>query len=80
MSAILTDIHLAEAEINLGVSDSTSKEKNNFEKIFKKHSITKQQYDVSLTFYIDHPELLDKIYEDVLNELSKMQGEAAKSK
>ena len=81
MAEVITDIHLAEAEASMRtVPDSSSKEKLNFRKIFDKHSITKQQYEKSLSFYIEHPEILDEIYEQVLNELSKMQGEVAKGK
>lgn len=77
MVQVLTDVHLAEAEANLRtLPDSTSKEPIGFQKIFDKDSITKKQYEESLTFYIDHPVLLDSIYTQVLNELSKMQGNA----
>lgn len=81
MAAVIKDIHLSEAEMSLRTfPDSTSKEKLSFQKIFEKDSITKKQYDESLSFYVDHPQLLDTIYEQVLNDLSKMQGEAAKGK
>ncbi|TAL58612.1 MAG: DUF4296 domain-containing protein [Bacteroidetes bacterium] len=76
MVQVITDVHIAEAEANLRtLPDSTSKETISFQKIFEKDSITKQQYEESLTFYIDHPVLLDSIYTQVLNELSKMQAE-----
>ncbi len=79
MTEVLKDIHLAEAEASIqSKPDSLLKQKINFQKIFEKDSVTKQQYEESLTFYMDHPELLDKIYEQVINDLSRMQGEAAK--
>jgi Na+/phosphate symporter len=79
MVQVITDVHIAEAEANLRtLPDSTSKETISFQKIFEKNSISKQQYEESLTFYVDHPKLLNEIYEEVLNELSKMQGAAAK--
>ena len=75
MAQIIGDIHLAEAQVNLRAKpDTTLKNKLSFQKIFEKDSITKQQYEESLAFYIDHPELLDKVYEETLNELSKMQA------
>lgn len=81
MAEVLTDIHITEAEANLRtLPDSSSTEKLSFQKVFEKNKITKEQYEKSLTFYIDHPVLLNEVYEKVLNELSKMQGEAAKSK
>lgn len=82
MAQVITGIHIAEAEANMQKlpdlpalqAGSASTEKSSFENIFKKHKITKEQYEKSLSFYIDHPELLDQVYEKVLNELSKMQG------
>lgn len=75
MTQVLVDVHLAEAEASFRtLPDSTSKEPVNLQKTFSKNSITKQQFDESMTFYIDHPELLDSVYVQVLNELSKMQG------
>ena len=44
--------------------------------IFKTHHITKQSYDNSMAFYTLHPEILNEIYEEVINELSKKQSEA----
>lgn len=76
MAQVITDIHLAEAEANLRtLPDSSSKDTIGFQKIFEKDSISKQQYEESLSFYIEHPELLDSVYVQVLNELSKMQAE-----
>lgn len=79
MAQVLTDIHLAEAETNLKIlPDSASTILMaigiRLQKIFEKHEITKAQYEKSLSFYIDHPELLNQIYEKVLNALSKMQA------
>ena len=79
MAAVLTDIHIAEAEAgSRTLPDSTSKVPVSFEKIFEKDSISKSQYEESLSFYMDHPDLLDTVYVQVLNELSKMQGQAGK--
>ena len=77
MAAVLTDIHIAEAEAgSRTLPDSTSKVPVSFEKIFEKDSISKSQYEESLSFYMDNPDLLDTVYVQVLNELSKMQGKA----
>ena len=79
MACILTDIHLEEAKVKLrSLSDSAKKDSLNFKKIFAKDTITKQQYEESLNFYIDHPELLNNIYQEVVNELTKMQGTPGK--
>ena len=83
MAQIISDIHIAEAEASMGaLPDSASTARiaigTSFQKIFEKNKITKAQYDTSLVFYIEHPELLDTIYGQVLNELSKMQAGTSK--
>ena len=78
MALVITDIHIAEAEASLKPYQDTTSEKLNFQALFEKNKITKEQYEKSMAFYIDHPELLNEVYENVLNELSGMQGEAAK--
>ena len=81
MAEVITDIHMAEAETSVRTfPDSISKEKMSFQKIFDKHSVTQKQYDESLSFYMEHPEILDTVYDNVLNELSKKQGEATQGK
>lgn len=78
MIAVLVDIHIAESAVKLK-ADSGHVEKS-FHKILSKHSVTKEQYEESLKFYVDNPEILNEIYENVLNEISRMQGEASQSK
>jgi hypothetical protein len=83
MIRVIADIHIAEAEINLtsppplpeSQKDSVLRNKIDFERIFVKNKITRVQYDSSLSFYINHPELLDTIYVQVISELSKKQIE-----
>ena len=73
MARVIADVHLAEAKENLhSLPDSTKMKPIDFQKIFEKDTISKQQYEESLTFYIDHPELFNEVYEEVVNELSKM--------
>ena len=79
MAEVITDIHIAEAEANMRtLPDSASTENLSFQKIFEAHGISKEQYEKSLSFYMDHPQQLDTVYQNVLNELSKMQGKASK--
>lgn len=41
---------------------------------FKENNITKQRFDTSIAFYSKHPKKLKLIYEEVLDQLSKMQA------
>ena len=83
MVAVLTDVHLVESAITLKFSNKdTSKVQASayYDFIYKSHKTTKEQFAKSYDFYISHPELLNKIYDEVLIELSKKQGELAKKK
>ena len=41
---------------------------------FKKHGIDKNTFDLSMKYYIEYPEKLELIYQDVITELSKKQA------
>ena len=78
MAAVLVDIHLIEATMNLNVMsiENAGAPANAAVSIdvLKKHNITKSQYDTSFLFYTQHPDMLSKIYENVIIELSKLQA------
>jgi hypothetical protein len=78
MVSVLVDIHFAQAAVGVNqFSDSIHYTLNDYTSaIFNIHHITRAQYDSSLAFYTANPELLDEIYTDVINELSKKQSEA----
>lgn len=76
MIGIMLDIHISEATMNM-----TPINKNVSEKpvpaidVLKKNSISKEQFDESFIFYTQHPLLLNEIYDEVMDSLSKMQAE-----
>ena len=78
MVSVLTDVHLAEAALTLNTKNDSAAlvAAGYYNFIYQSHRITKKQFDESLDFYTKHPELLEKIYEEVINELSKKQAEA----
>jgi hypothetical protein len=83
MAAVLVDMHLLEASMNLNAynPDKTVTEKPAPDfNVLKKNKISKKQYDESFDFYTRHPDLLNKIYEIVLSDLSKMQAEVTNRK
>lgn len=77
MVRILVDIHLLEASINMGLLNNSvsSTQSDKVYNVFKKHSTTRQQYDSSMNFYSSNPQLLNKIYEQVIASLSQKQAE-----
>ena len=78
MVAVLTDVQVAEAAIlyqNSRGNISESKAPEYYQYIFQKHHITEKQFRESFSFYVSQVELMDKIYEDVINEISKKQAE-----
>lgn len=80
MIALLTDVQIAEAAltqqatIGKNASDFTA---SYYKFVFEKHKITSAKYKHSMDWYSQHPELLDKVYEEVINQLSKKQSEVA---
>lgn len=82
MIGILTDIQLTEAtlkELRRSGENPDDFYKDYYEKIFKKHNVTKEEYDKSMTFYEDNLDLLQEIYEEVITNLSKIQSEVFNS-
>lgn len=78
MVEIMVEVNLAEAALNLQyVSDNKVSNSKEYEEVFKRKNISRVQYDESLEYYTQYPELLTAMYDEVLNELSKMQAEVA---
>jgi len=78
---ILADVHIAQAAAVMNsASDSTRYSMAEMMKyIFKIHHTTQAQYDSSIAFYTQHPEIMSQIYDKVIAELSKKQGEVQSS-
>jgi len=77
MAEVLLDIHLAEASMNLSLNPQSIQPKGiqlNVN-ILKKHGIDKKMFDESFQFYSENPALLNEIYQQVLNDLSKLQAQ-----
>jgi len=75
---ILTQIHIAEAILHELKTDTKHKEKtaqNYYSEIFAKHGITLDQYEKSIEYYQQHPEIYQDIYEEVITQLSQKQTE-----
>lgn len=78
MAEVMVDIHLVEAALNLNAGKQEVREKLNFD-IYKKHNITKEEYQKSYVYYTENPEALTEVYDIVLKELSKLQASATQA-
>lgn len=83
MVNILVDIHLTEATLRLG-NDSiarlndTADLRMRFARVFRKQDVSPDEFNTSLNYYLEHIELLDKIYTEVINRLSVMEADLLK--
>lgn len=50
------------------------KEELGYYDIFKKHGVTREQYEQTMAWYTSHPEKLTVLYDDVITELTKRQA------
>jgi hypothetical protein len=76
MMFIMMDVHIAESGVKTLNADSTSiNNKTYYEFIFKKYHISEAQFQKSLTFYTNNPELLEEIYTKMIEEMSRKETE-----
>ena len=77
MKSILVDVHVAQAAIGIhAVNDSVQYSLEDYLAfIYKNHHTNREQFDSSMKFYASNPEMLDSIYKDVIEDLSKRQGQ-----
>lgn len=71
MRRVMVDLHKTDAILQLnGMAYGHEEEKAIYYSIvLSKHGITQAQFDSSLVWYTAHPQLFDKIYPRVLNDL-----------
>ena len=83
MVKVMMDIQVADAAINLsnyGQGNYPNDKKKLFAEIYAKHKITRKQFEESFSYYVDHPDEFEKIYDDVIEGLSKRQAEMVNQK
>lgn len=78
MTSFLIDLHLAEAKMNyieMRKTDSLEIIFRNYERyLMNQHGFTDSVYLKSYEYYLDHMELMDEIYSDVVDSLSVMNS------
>ena len=83
MKIILTEIHiadaLAETKAQNGENERLLTQKYH-EQIYKNHTITHAEFMTSYKFYEANPKLLNKMYDEILNDLSKREETEGKKK
>ena len=79
MVRILVDVHLIESSlktIHTKKQDNERYTDSYYHTLFEKHHITREQFLHSLEYYERDAKMLEKIYEDVIIELSKLESQA----
>ncbi|HYX10140.1 MAG TPA: DUF4296 domain-containing protein [Bacteroidales bacterium] len=80
---VLTDIHLADGVAYSGnfLSEYHRIDSLNYSQdVFKKNGVTKAQYDTTLAYYTAHADKFNKIYDEVIANLTRMEGDLEKEK
>lgn len=78
MAAILADIHVVESTITYlpgHTSSRNSEVPGNFKFVLEKHGLTPAEFDTIRKWYVDQPELYQKVYDLVLERLSQMDAD-----
>lgn len=81
MVQVLADVHIADAVVEKRSSPEkpdTALTAAMYSEIFRIHHISRNDFYKSYHFYERHPELMNEMYPDVINELSRRQAELAK--
>jgi len=76
MQAILLDMHItdavAETKSQMGMSERLLTEEYH-EQVFKNHKVSREKFLKSYKFYEANPKLLNKMYDEILDDLSKRE-------
>lgn len=76
---LLVELHLADGYLhNLKITQYQKRDTAFYlyPGILKKYEVSRPQLDSTILFYGKHPDEFSKLYDKVLEELSKMEGEA----
>jgi hypothetical protein len=78
IQVILKEIHLAEASFEINKKMDLKNAKNilasQYISIYKKHKINNEEFEKSMLFYSKKPDEIEKIYSNILNEISNEEG------
>lgn len=80
---ILTDFQKAESIIRLGYhryQDSVLPNDSVYYSVFRKHDITKAAFDSNYNYYANQPKIFEKMYDEVIVNLSESSAELVNDK
>lgn len=76
MTDLIREVQIAESAVfnrqNLGGHPDTLK-KNYFDLVFRSYGISSEVFKENMTYYTQHPELLERIYDTVILQLKSIQ-------
>ena len=78
MVSVMVDVQLVEAALivnQLKGDEAKEAAVNYYDSVMKQHNISREKFDMSFKYYAEHPGLMEEIYDEMLNELSKRQAE-----
>ncbi len=76
MVSALVDMHLIEgAKVGQKIMGDTVKISTYYAKMYEKYGVTKKQFEKSFQFYSEHPDAMNKMYQEVIERLNKIQQE-----
>ncbi len=83
MTEILVQKHIQEAAYNL---NKTNERPLNFavgqhlSTVLAAMNVSQKDFETSLRYFSEHPQMLNRIYDEVINELNRMQAKSAARK
>lgn len=83
MTALMVDLQQIEGANNLKYFQGDTGQTNYgllYETMFEKHGTTKAVFDSSMAWYAIHPEEMEVIYDQVIEELMKIEAEETSQK
>lgn len=78
MVSVMVDVQLVEATLSVNqLKGDEAKEAaaNYYDSVLKQHNISREEFDVSFKYYAERPGLMEQIYDEMLNVLSKKLAE-----
>jgi len=76
MESLLTDLFLVEGAVSYMADKGTPIDgysKKYFEEVLEKHNVTRPEFEESIKYYTYHIEKLDKLFENVIVNLSELE-------